>query len=353
MAIDMFDTRTMLGMVTEGKKEVTTFLRDRFFSNRPTFDTAKIDIDIVGMNDRKLAPFVHPKVGGVVIDRKGYKTNTYEAPEVSPMRVTTAEDMLKRSPGETLYSGKSPNQRAAEQLGKDLSELDDIITRREEAMCAEALFAGQVTVKGEGYDEVISYWSNLAEGEKPTTNLSTKWNAAGADAKAIMADLRTIRRSMIQKSGATPTEIICGSNVIEALIDKLADAGALDTRRVDLGQINPQMLPNGVTYWGYLKDSALDIYSYDSWYVNDEGVEVPFVPADKVLVASQGVKTSLAYGCVSLTGDNEVRFYEGARIPDSWVQRAAPSGRVVQLKSRPLPIIHQIYGFHVINATGA
>lgn len=349
--MNMFDTRTMLGVIEEGQRGNTTFLRDRYFTYRPTFDTAKIDIDIIGIGQRKLAPFVNPKVGGVVIDREGYKTNSYEAPEISPMRVTTAEDMLKRSPGETVYSAKSPNQRAAEQLGKDLAELDEIITRREEAMCAEALFEGKVTIKGEGYDEVLNYWG-ADEAAKPVTTLTTKWDAAGADAKGIMSDLRNIRRGMIQKAGITPTEIICGTAVIDALFDKLSNAGELDNRRVDLGQINPQHLPNGVTYWGYLKDSALDIYSYDSWYVNDEGVEVPFVPANKVLVASQGVKTTLAYGCVSLIGDDTVKFYEGARIPDSWTQKAAPAGRVVQIKSRPLPIVNQIYGFHVINAVG-
>jgi hypothetical protein len=347
--MDMFDTRTMLGMVTEGNKDATTFLRDRYFKNRRTFSTTKIDIDIVGAGDRKIAPFVNPKIGGVVVDRQGYKTNTYEAPEIAPMRVTTAEELLKRSAGEALYSGKTPEERAAEQLGKDLSDLDDLITRREEAMCAEALFSGSVTIKGEGYDEVINYWgANIAD--QPTTTLGAKWDAEAVNGGDIMSDLRSIRRGMIQKAGITPSEIVCGTDVIDVLVDKLAAAGALDNRRVDLGQINPQMLPNGVTYWGYLKDSALDIYSYDSWYVNAEGVEVPFVPANKVLLGSPKVATTLAYGLVSLTGE-DIKFFEGARVPDSWVQRVAPAGRIVQLKSRPLPIVHQIHGFHVVDAT--
>lgn len=351
MAIDMFDTRTMLGMVKEGEKNATTFFRDRYFSNRPTYSTAKIDIDVVGMGNRKLAPFVHPKVGGVVIDREGYKTESYEAPEVSPMRVTTAEYMLKRSPGETLYSAKSPNERAAEQLGADLRELDEIITRREEAMCADALFNGQVTVSGEGYDEVIKYWPTTTA-DQPNTTLTTLWSATGVDANDVMKDIRDVRRSMIKKCGITPTEIICGTDVVDKLVEILSTAGALDTRRVDLGQVDPRHMPDGVTYWGYLKDSAIDIYSYDSWYVDSSGNENPFVPAKKFLMGSQNVRTSLAYGCVSLTGDDTVRFYEGSRIPDSWVQRAAPSGRIVQIKSRPLPIIHQIYGFHVVEAVG-
>ena len=349
MAIDLFSTRTMLGMIEEGQKKSNTFFRDRFFRNRPTFDTKKVDVDIVGMHARKLAPFVHPKIGGVAIDREGYRTESYEAPEISLMRVTTAEDLLIRSPGETVYNAKSPNQRAAEQLGKDLSELDDLITRREEVMCREAVIDGQVTVKGDGYDEVVKFWPS-EPADQPQTTLATKWDDDSVTAADIMGDLRTIRRSMVQKAGFVPTDLICGTDVVETLIDKLQSSGVLDNRRVDLGQIDPRMLPNGVTYWGYLKDSALDIYSYDDWYVDDNGDEVPMMPVKKALLASPNVRTSLAYGAVGLIGDDTVRLYEGARVPDSWTQKAAPAGRVVQVKSRPLPIVHQIYGFHTINA---
>ena len=349
MSISMFDTRTMLGMVQEAQKDAKTFLRDRYFSNRQTFDTKKIDIDIVGANQRKVAPFVNPKIGGVAVDRAGYKTNSYEAPEVSPMRITTAEDMLQRSAGESIYGSKTPDQRAAEQLGRDLSDLDDIITRREELMCAEALFKGQVTVKGEGYDEVINYWPTETS-EQPKTTLSTLWTADGADAATILGDLRSLRRSVIQKSGINPTDLVCGTDAIEVLLDKLSAAQQLDTRRVDLGQINPAQLPNGVTYWGYLKDSGLDIYSYDEWYLNEAGVETSMVPADLVLMGSPNVKTTMAYGCVALAGDGAIKFYEGARVPDSYISTQNPCGRVVQIKSRPLPIINQIQGFHVIKA---
>ena len=128
--MDMFTTRTMMAMVEAGKKTNNTWLRDRYFGYRPTFNTQKIDFDIVGKGGRKIAPCVNPKVGGVVLEREGYSTNSFEAPELSPMRVTTAEDMLKRLPGETVYAGKTPEERAAEILGRDLSDLDDIITRR-------------------------------------------------------------------------------------------------------------------------------------------------------------------------------------------------------------------------------
>lgn len=350
MAIDMFSTRTMMGMITEGEKKSRNFFRDRYFTNRPTFDTKKIDFDIVGLGNRKLAPFVHPKIGGVMVDKSGYRTESYEAPEISPMMITTAEDLLYRQPGETIYSTKSPNQRAAEQIGKDLSELDDMIARREEVMCREALLDGRVTIIGEGYDEVINYW-NVDEADKPVDTL-----VIGADTTAagIAQNFRTIRRGMIQKAGFVPTEIICGTSVIDAIIEKLVDARMLDNNRVNMGQIDPKLLPNGVTYWGYLKDSALDIYSYDDWYLDDAtGNEVAMMPENKILMASPNAKTTLAYGLVGLPGNDVTppQFYEGVRVPHSFVQQVDPAGRVIMLKSRPLAIVNQIYGFRTITMT--
>lgn len=350
MAVDLFNTRTMYEMVREGFTSNHAWLRDRFFANRPTFVTKTVEFDVVGRGNRKIAPFVNPRIGGKAVDREGYRTKTYEAPEVSPMMITTAEDLLKRLPGENPYSGKDPNTRAAEQLARDMIELDELITRREEAMCAEALFTGKVTVKGEGYNEVIDFWNDLESGEKPEKTLTTKWDAQGTTAKQIMSDLRSLRLEMIQRAGFTPSEIILGSKVLNTVLDKLMDAAVLDMRRVDMGQIEPSHLPQGVVYWGRLKDCGLDLYSYDNWYTDPEtGKDVAMVPEDKALLAAPGVRTMLAYGACGLIGSDGVQLVSGARVPDSWVQRTSPAGRVVQIKSRPLPIIQQVLGFTVVN----
>lgn len=354
MAVDIFDTRIMTQMIEEGHNTKHVWLRDRYFTNRPTFTAKKIDFDVVGRGGRRIAPFVSPLNGGKVIDRDGYSTLSYEAPMVAPQRTTTAEDVLKRLAGENPYSGKSPTMRAAEILGRDLAELDEYISRREEAMCSEALFSGKVTVKGDGVNEVLNFWSTVPASEKPETTLTTKWDASTATAETIMSDLRVVRRSMIKDGGFTPRDLICGTNVIDTILSKLTASKSLDMRRVDMGHIDPQHLPDGVTYWGYLKDSALDIYSYDEWYKGTDG-DVAMVPADKCLLATPGAKTMLAYGACPVISETNpgIVFVEGSRVPMSWIQRSNPMGRVLQISSRPLPIIQQIHAFHVINATGS
>ena len=93
--ISIYDPRTM-GKLVERMPKVQTFIKSTFFRNVETFDTQKIDVDFKKGN-RQLAPFVHKKIGGVTIDNEGYETNTYEPPLVAPNKITTVDDILKRT----------------------------------------------------------------------------------------------------------------------------------------------------------------------------------------------------------------------------------------------------------------
>jgi hypothetical protein len=135
---------------------ICTFLRDRFFSKVKTFPTKNVDIDIVKGN-RKMAAFVHPMVGGEIVQNEGYETKSYAPPLINPATVTTADMFLQRLPGEDIYSGRTPADRAAEKLTEEYNKLNDMTTRREEWMAAQVLTTGQLKVKGKGVDEVIDF----------------------------------------------------------------------------------------------------------------------------------------------------------------------------------------------------
>lgn len=81
---------------------ICTFLRDRFFSKVKTFPTKNVDIDIVKGN-RKMAAFVHPMVGGEIVQNEGYETKSYAPPLINPATVTTADMFLQRLPGEDIH----------------------------------------------------------------------------------------------------------------------------------------------------------------------------------------------------------------------------------------------------------
>ena len=67
--INIYEPR-YLAEVVRTAPPIRTFLRDRFFSNVKTFSTERVDIDIVKGN-RKMAAFVHPMVGGEIVQNEG------------------------------------------------------------------------------------------------------------------------------------------------------------------------------------------------------------------------------------------------------------------------------------------
>ena len=72
---------------------ICTFLRDRFFSKVKTFPTKNVDIDIVKGN-RKMAAFVHPMVGGEIVQNEGYETKSYAPPLINPATVTDRKSVV-------------------------------------------------------------------------------------------------------------------------------------------------------------------------------------------------------------------------------------------------------------------
>ena len=328
--MDLFDTRTMLDAV-EQMKPARRFLMDTFFggANARTFPTKTVDIDVV-KGKRKMAPFVHPRLPGSLVSREGMRMDTYTPPYIQPKIETEADLILKRSAGETPYSSKPAVQRAAEQLGKDLADLDDQIVRREEWMCAQALTTGRIRVLGEGVDDTIDF---LMEASHKITLSTGKWNAAGSDP---IGNLRQWKRGVIAKdSGRTANVAVLSGEAVDAFQANELVMKMLNTRRVDLGLIKPEELPDGVTYLGYLNDPGVDLYSYDEWYLDESGDEQPMIPAGGLILGSTNTRNAMLYAAIQDLAAIESGLVEARRFPKSWVTDE-PSVRWLKMQCAPL-----------------
>lgn len=327
--MDIFDTRTMLAAV-EQMPSARRFLLTTFFNgdNPVTFPTKTVDIDIV-KGKRKMAPFVHPRLPGSVSLRDGYQTDTYTPPYIQPKRETTAELIFKRSPGDNPYSTRTPLQRAGEQLGKDLSELDDEITRREEWMCAQVLTTGMVRVVGDGVDDTVDF---LMADDHKITLATGQWGTEGSDP---IADLRGWKRKIAKDSGRSANTAVLSGEALDAFQSDEMVMKQLNTRRVDMGLIKPETLPDGVTYLGYLNDPGVDLYGYDEWYLDDDEDEQPMIPAGGLILGATSTRNAMLYGAIQDLKAIESGLVEASRFPKTWVTDE-PSVRWLKLQSAPL-----------------
>lgn len=110
MAFDINSTRSLLGVINRAYPP-NPLLVNTFFPNAITYSSEYLDVDFK-KGGRSMAPFVVPGSQGVNMQRDGFETKSYKAPLMKPKRVLTAEQLQKRLAGESVYSGRTPQQRA-------------------------------------------------------------------------------------------------------------------------------------------------------------------------------------------------------------------------------------------------
>lgn len=341
MSIDIFDTRTMLEAV-EQMKRPTNFLRDTFFPSATPVETETVDVDII-KGKRRIAPFCSPLSEGKLVEGIGFSSSSIKPGYIKPFMITTAADLLKRSPGQTLYSGgQTIEQRAQIKLGQDLAELMDMIDRREEWMAAKALDLGAITmtIKGESADKTVSVDFAMEATHKITLTLTDLWNDTESDP---IANLVTWARLIRQDSGVNPTDVVMGADAAAAFINNAQVQKLLDLRQVDIGAIKPQQLPNGVSYVGRINAPSLsiDVWTYDEWFIDDTtGVETSMVPAKKVWMGSRNARNKTLYAVIQDMEAIEEGSAAVKRFPKSWVPKN-PSARHLMVQSAPLVALLQ------------
>ena len=274
MPFNFYDTHTLL-MAVQQLTPAATFLRDRYFPTNDASDIFATDDVLVEFRDgsKKLAPFVAPRKGGVTVLRAGYNMERYTPPFVAPRRVLTLDELRKRGFGEALYSQLTPEQRQQTLILRDADELGELITNREEAMAAETMLTNGCIMKHiaddvDKADEMeIRFYS---EASNPATYTPTaKWDATGGK---ILKDLEAMIR-MLTKRGLRASDLVCSPDVADTIINDAAVQKLLDNRRIEIGNAEPELLPDGAAIVARLNvlGRIISVISYDLTYTDDEG----------------------------------------------------------------------------------
>lgn len=333
--INMYDTRELLEALIQ-MLPVKTFLLDTFFRSQELHLTGNVDID-VEKGKRRLAPFVSPLQQGKLVEKRGYNTETYTPPYVKPKMVTTAEDMLKRMIGNHIYSGGMTGaDYAAVQLGKELAILDEMITRREEWMAAQALLTGAVVCTGDGISQSIDFQMDASH--KITLTSTDLWS--DTTNSAPLEDCEDWAELVAKDSGLTVDTIIMGKDAARAFVNHPDVQKKADNLRMFMTRITPDQIKPGARLLGAI-DAVSNIYVYHEWYWNGSA-NVPLMDPKKVILGSTQARAVRHYGAIQdLDSTASV-----SRFPKSWTEND-PSARMLMLQSAPLPVPHQIDGFVV------
>ena len=84
-----------------------------------------------------------------------------------------------------------------------------------------------------------------------------------------------------------------------------------------------------------------DIWGYEEWYVDEQdGLEKPMIPANKVFLGNPRAETQFLYGAI-----RDVHALAAVpRFPKQWIVED-PSQNMLMVQSAPLPLVKRVDAF--------
>lgn len=269
------------------------FLRDRLFGGRAEgYDVYTFGYD-AWAGKKALAPFVNRRIGFKLIERPGYVTRTFNFPLIAPLDVLSEQDVMQRVAGEAIGGGISPAERQNRLKARQIARIDDMITRREEAMIGEMITSGTITIAGDGVSDRVDFSTLGWTLTDDITDGSQDWDAATSEK---LKNLRAWKHDVYHACGIVPDTVIMGSDAAEAFLADTDVLNVLDKRNVSVGQIEYRDL-GGAEYLGNIFGLAL--FAYSDGYVNDQNATVEFINGQYVIVCCSAARVPeqfMAYG---------------------------------------------------------
>lgn len=348
MSIDIYSPRVLAAALKE-MKPARSFLRDTFFAQQVAYRTENVDVD-VQVKGRRVAPFVNRWAPGRFVERIGFSTSSVAPPCVALKTAITSQDVSKRVMGEHAYDDLDPASRAQQLLADDLAELYDMLKRREEMMCRDAIFTlsgnnSVVTASGDDVSESYEFArdSNLNIG---TLTSSAAWTHADSDPIAKIDEWCELYAKV---TGKVVTDLVFGGTAYRTFLDNVkVKAKMVNTSLIQTGVVAPDGVPDGARLVGSLYGGALRMWTYHEWYDDPDssGTTTEMVPLKKVMLCSRTLRTEMRYGAIqTLTSegnDGVPTLVAVPVLPRSWVDKDPPT-RFLELRSRPLPVPVQNY----------
>lgn len=340
-ALPVYGTEELLGAfgVIDNPKR---FLLEMFFPTIQTFDGERVAFDKIDRSRRK-APFVSPNIQGKVIKSQGYKALDFQPAYVKPRHVVDMSRPLKRRPGERFLGGQmSPLDRYQRAVLDNLALEDDMISRTEEWMAAQALLSGTVTVVGEDFPSMTVDYLRPSAHTVALTG-SARWGQSGVSPLAL---LRSWNATVMQNSGFNAKVVVmdplaadkflADTNVRQNLntIANTPVNGAFPQGNLQLSGVLTGAVGEEVKYIGEI--GGFEIWQYAQAYTEPDGTVQQLLPANTVIMGSpagaQGVRT---YGAIR---DKKAGLKALERFPKMWDEED-PSVTYTMTQSAPLPVL--------------
>ncbi|RKI24665.1 hypothetical protein D7V82_14670 [bacterium 1xD8-6] len=336
---------------------VIEFLHNRYFPDGKVYYSEKALIE-TKKKGRKAAPFVVPVVGGIIMENEGYRADEFEAPYIAPKKLITAQDLEKKAFGESPESGRTPEQRENEVQAEHMDDLRASILRRLELMCSEIIISGKVLMKhyataedaakGVNYSLKYLQFYDKEFGNYYVWGKDTGKKFGSMNASEKIEELYRMA-SELRKRGVRATDMVMTSDVS---LKFMADNEFLEfynKRRVEIGDIDPKELPDGVVCNGRINinGTVMTMFTYEEEYEDLDGTVKPIFPKGTIAFLHPNLGETV-YAQVTFVQGSSFKSYAEKIIPRLVADEKLNTVEVQEF-SRPVPYPHDWESWLITN----
>ena len=323
----MYDLIVLIAALKQMKKP-NMFLWNLLVREEITETKAKFEVHTKNAR-RRMAPFVGRYSGGQLFEKDGSTISEFEPGIIKPFRTAHANDLLKQTYGQTIYGdGVDMEDIATDQVTKELSELDEAVTRTECWMLGKLLTTGVIPIVGDTVNRAIKF----GDFNKEVLTGTSLWTDPTSDPVQYLLDKQL---EILNKTGVMTDSICLSVEAAAAFKNHPKVIDKLKYKDADVIRIQPRNLGDGARFIGTIPEGELDIYTFSDWVESFETKESePIIPAGE-LVGFRSKSMRVHYGAIAQIVDKEKGLFTGSRIPKTWVDEKADTENI-QISSAPL-----------------
>lgn len=337
MFVGLYSTAELIGI--QRMPETPRDFWTQFFPRVVTSDKQEVMFDDLGLEDRRLAPFVLPTQQGRVMTDRGFQTRSFKPPYLKPKHIVDATKAVARMAGERLTGELSLAQRFELHTAMRLLEQRRMIERRWDVMACQAIMDAQLIISdNEDYPEPVAL--NFGRHASLTYALTGGARWSPGNSPSPLTDIAVARRNAYERSGYAVTTLIFGldawtwftsNSEVAALLSNQRRGGNSDFRQATLSAGEP------FAYEGFISGpdgigGRLDLWTYGGTYENSTGTQVRYVPNNVVVGVGQvdGVR---AFGAIM----DRRSLVPAEMFPKMW-EEEDPSVTYCMTQSAPLMV---------------
>lgn len=344
----------------EQMRRPTKFLQG-FFTVKPggIFNGKTVEIDVQRFGE-DVAVALRQGKGSNLNDADIITTKEMEPPKYGEAFPADVEELLERMAGVDPYTDAyTPYaQKLVMRLMRYYMLGMDKISRGVELQASQVLQTGKITLNdASGAVYQIDFKPKATH--FPT--VSTAWSAAGS---TKMADLQSLGDLIRADGQVNPDILIFGATALNYFMQDEQVQNQLDNRRIEIGELSPQMRESGATFVGFVWIGAYkyQIWTYPEGYKALNGTFTRYIDDDNVVMLSSNARFDRISARVPLPlgPDPRVASLMPGRLvsdamgldvtPNLW---CTPNGKqlMAEIESRPLLVPVQIDGFGCLTTT--